>query len=167
LTTKSCFLNDSQLTVIYTQRKQRPHMRHRPNQCRDLASMASRYDLDPTSKIGHRCSSYTEIVHLPIVLNAVCPRAQSWVLWRNLLYTDDVTLVFERCNITHHLFADDKETYYRRTSHCMMPMMCAIVCMTAHISKGCTSCRLQLNENKTELVQFVKRSRLTCVRSLR
>jgi len=55
--------------------------------------------------------------------------------------------------IKHHLFADDEQA-----PHCMMSMTCVIV--YTDISNWCASRRLQLNDNKTALAWFGKRSHL-------
>src|SRR5664279_2820400 len=77
-------------------------------------------------------------------------------------YTEDVTSIFERPSVQHHMYADDKQIYVDTTldkddvnNACQRLHDC-----TADVSAWCASRRLQLNETKTELAWFGKPSRL-------
>jgi Reverse transcriptase (RNA-dependent DNA polymerase) len=81
-------------------------------------------------------------------------------------YTHDVTLVFKRHNIKNHLFADDKQAYTSAPLHGVDDVRDRLHDCTTDISNWCASRRLQLNEDKTELAWFGKRSRLVQLASI-
>ena len=64
-------------------------------------------------------------------------------------YTEDVTLVFKRHNIQHHLFADDKQANASASLHGVDDVRDCLHDCTTDISNWCASRRLQLNEGKT------------------
>lgn len=75
-------------------------------------------------------------------------------------YTEDVTQIFDRYGLNHHLFADDKQAY-ADAKLSGVGDVCARLhdCVRDGIS-WCSSRRLQLNAAKTELAWFGKHSRL-------
>jgi len=77
-----------------------------------------------------------------------------------ITYTESVATVFGRHNINHHLFADDKQAYANTLLEGIDDMRGRLSDCITDISNWCSSHRLQLNENKTELAWFGKRSRL-------
>jgi hypothetical protein len=77
-----------------------------------------------------------------------------------IAYTESVTSVFGRHGINHHLFADDKQAYASTMLDGVDEVRGRLRDCTTDISSWCASRRLQLNENKTELAWFGKRSRL-------
>ena len=73
---------------------------------------------------------------------------------RFIEYAEDVTCQLERNDLVHHLFADDTQGML----HCLpadVPLMMSKLneCFV-DVSGWCASKRLQLNENKTELLIF-------------
>jgi hypothetical protein len=77
-----------------------------------------------------------------------------------ITYTESVTSVFGRHDIDHHLFADDKQAYASTPLEGVDDVRGRLRDCTTDIINWCASHRLQLNENKTELAWFGKRSRL-------
>ena len=75
-------------------------------------------------------------------------------------YTEDVAKIFERHDLHHHLFADDKQAYDDSSLPDIDDLRKRLHDCTMDISRWCSSRRLQLNEAKTELAWFGKRSRL-------
>ena len=75
-------------------------------------------------------------------------------------YTESVTSIFGCHNINHHLFADDKQAYASTLLEGVDDVRGRLRDCTTDISNWCASRRLQLNENKTEMAWFGKRSRL-------
>ncbi len=71
-----------------------------------------------------------------------------------------VTSVFRRHKINHHLFADDKQAYASTHLDGVDDVRGRLRDCTTDIINWCASHRLQLNESKTELACFGKRSRL-------
>ena len=76
-----------------------------------------------------------------------------------ITYTESVTSVFGRHNIDHHLFADDKQAYASTPLEGVDDVRGRLRDCTTDIINWCASQRLQLDENKTELAWFGKRSR--------
>ena len=77
-----------------------------------------------------------------------------------IMYTEDVTRIFDRYSLRHHLFADDKQAYTSAAPSAVDDIRDRLHRCVADISSWCSSRRLQLNESKTELAWFGKRSRL-------
>jgi len=77
-----------------------------------------------------------------------------------IIYTESVASVIGRHNINHHLFADDKQVYASIPLEGVDTVRGRLRDCTTDINNWCTFCRLQLNENKTELAWYGKRSRL-------
>ena len=77
-----------------------------------------------------------------------------------ITYTESVTTIFGRHNINRHQFADDKQAYASTLLEGVDDVRGRLRDCTTDISNWCASRRLQLNENKTELARFDKRSRL-------
>ena len=75
-------------------------------------------------------------------------------------YTEDVAKIFECHDLHHHLFADDKQAYNDTSLTDIDDLRKWLHDCTMDISRWCSSRRLQLNEAKTELAWFGKRSRL-------
>lgn len=69
-------------------------------------------------------------------------------------YTEDVTAVFQKHRVRHHLFADDMQCTGRCKPSGVREMTAGLgVCVTA-VSDWCASKRLQLNTKKTEVMWF-------------
>jgi len=67
-------------------------------------------------------------------------------------YTGDVTDIFERHHIGHHLFADDKQCYKSvAPSEVDLARDCLRACV-ADVRQWCQSRRLQLNSSKSEII---------------
>ena len=81
-------------------------------------------------------------------------------------YTEDVTLIFDRHGVRHHLFADDKQAYTDASLSGVDDARCRLHDCTADLVGWCASRRLQLNEAKTELAWFGKPSRLASLVSM-
>ena len=88
------------------------------------------------------------------------PRARFWNHYNSSLTQKNASLVFKRHNIHHHLFADDKQAYANVSLHGIDHVRGRLRNCITDISNWCASRRLQLNENKTELDWFGKRSHL-------
>ena len=77
-----------------------------------------------------------------------------------IMYTEEVTKILDHYSLRHHLFADDKQAYTSDTPNAVDDIRDRLRCCVANIFSWCSSRRLQLNESKTELAWFGKRSRL-------
>jgi len=73
---------------------------------------------------------------------------------------EDVTLIFDRHGVSHHLFADDKQAYADAPLSDVNDVHGRRHDCAADIIRWCASRRLQLNQAKTELARFGKPSRL-------
>ena len=81
-------------------------------------------------------------------------------------YTEDVTLIFDRHGVSHHLFADDKQAYADAPLSGVDDIRGGLHDCTADRIRWCASRHLQLNEAKTELAWFGKPSRLASLASM-
>jgi len=80
-----------------------------------------------------------------------------------IMYTEDVTSIFDCYSLQYHLFADDKQAYTSSSPSDINDVLERLHQCTTDISCWCSSRRLQLNESKTELAWFGKRSRLAMI----
>ena len=77
-----------------------------------------------------------------------------------IMYTEDVTSILDRYSLHYHLFADDKQAYTSASPSAINGVRDRLHHCTTDIGCWCSSRRLQLNESKTELAWFGKRSHL-------
>jgi hypothetical protein len=75
-------------------------------------------------------------------------------------YTEDVIEIFIRHAVHHHLFADDKQAYTDSRLSGIDDVRSRLHDCIADVGGWCSSRRLQLNESKTELAWFGKKSHL-------
>jgi hypothetical protein len=73
---------------------------------------------------------------------------------RFIEYTEDVTCQLAKYDLIHHLFADDTHIMLHCLPADVPQMMSKLNDCFADVSRWCASKRLQLNENKTELLLF-------------
>ena len=89
------------------------------------------------------------------------PSMHSRTLWSHLrcmlsqaAYTEDIDSIFTHHGVHHHAFADDTQTYLAVTRHNARTVAPRLQNCLRDISDFCGSRRLQLNENKTEIMRF-------------
>ena len=80
-----------------------------------------------------------------------------------LAYTEDVTTVFSKHRVRHHLYADDKQAYVDVPIQAIDQARSSLQDCIADVSSWCSSRRLQLNTSKTELIWFGSRRTLDMV----
>jgi len=78
-------------------------------------------------------------------------------------YTEDVSHVFERHSVHHHIFADDMQGYIDTQLSSVDGACLRVHNCSTELCEWCASRRVQLNAAKTELAWFGKRSRLDSV----
>jgi len=85
-----------------------------------------------------------------------------------IAYTDDLTAVSDRHNVNSHVYADDTELYDSSSPADAESVRDRLTSCVSEVAKWCASRRLQLNDDKTEMIWFVsrsnlaKRQRITC-----
>ena len=77
-----------------------------------------------------------------------------------IAYTEDVTTVFGKHRVRHHLYADDKQAYVDVPIQDIDQARSTLQDCIADVSSWCSSRRLQLNTSKTELIWFGSRRTL-------
>ena len=97
---------------------------------------------------------------IPFPVNCSVPQGSCLGPVKFISYIEDVVDLMERHRVNHHLFADDKQLYLS-TSVTDVPATLRRLsdCVTDVIS-WFSSCRLQLNVSKTELMWIGTRQRL-------
>jgi Reverse transcriptase (RNA-dependent DNA polymerase) len=93
-------------------------------------------------------------------VNCSVPRGSCLGPVEFITYTESVISVLGRHRINHRLFADDKQAYASTRLDGVDDVRGRLRDCTTDIINWCASYRLQLNESKTELTWFGKRSRL-------
>ena len=73
---------------------------------------------------------------------------------RFIEYTEDVTCQLVKYDLVHHLFADDTQGMLHCLPADVPQMMSKLIDCFVDVSRWCASKRLQLNDNKTELLLF-------------
>ena len=76
-----------------------------------------------------------------------------------ILYTADVTSIFDSPQVSHHPYADDSQAYVSIPVN-NVSLSRQILERISDITSWCTSCRLQLNAAKMELIWFGSRQML-------
>jgi len=71
-----------------------------------------------------------------------------------IAYTEDVSEVFNRHGVQHHLYAYDKQAYVNTPVSDVSAARATLEGCISDVSDWCSSCRLQLNETKIELIWF-------------
>jgi len=71
-----------------------------------------------------------------------------------IAYTEDVSEVFNRHGVQHHLYADDKQVYVDTPVSNVPTARAILQSCIREVGGWCSSRRLQLNEIKTELIWF-------------
>ena len=75
-------------------------------------------------------------------------------------YTDDLTAVSDRHNVHSHRYADDTQLYDSSSLSDAESVRDRLTSCVSEVAKWCASRRLQLNDDKTEMIWFGSRSNL-------
>lgn len=67
-------------------------------------------------------------------------------------YAEDVSFIFDRHDLRHHLFADDMQTCRGGRPHDAAAMVRQLERCAADVADRCAGKRLQLNADETELL---------------
>jgi len=74
--------------------------------------------------------------------------------------TDDLTAVADRHNVYSHLYADDTQLFDSSSLADAESVQDRLTSCVSEVAKWCASRRLQLNDDKTEMIWFGSRSNL-------
>ena len=94
----------------------------------------------------------------PILVQCSVPQGSEPVKF--ISYTEDVGSVFNQDGVRHHLYADDKQAYVDVPPRDSATARSVLMNCIHDISSWCSSRRLQLDSEKTELIWFGSRHTL-------
>ena len=77
-----------------------------------------------------------------------------------IAYTDDLTAVSDRHNVHSHMYADDTQLYDSSSLSDAESVRDRLTSCVSEVAKWCASRRLQLNDDKTEMIWFSSPSNL-------
>ena len=77
-----------------------------------------------------------------------------------IAYTDDLIAVSDRHNVHSHRYADDTQLYDSSSLSDAESVRDRLTSCVSEVAKWCASRRLQLNDDKTEMIWFGSRSNL-------
>ena len=100
------------------------------------------------------------VMSRPINVNCSVPQGSVFGPVEFIAYTEDVTTVFGKHRVRHHLYADDKQAYVDVPIEAIDRARSTLQDCIADVSSWCSSRRLQLNTSKTELIWFGSRRTL-------
>ena len=93
----------------------------------------------------------------PILIQCSVPRGSVLGPVKFISYTEDVGSVFNQQGVRHHLYADDRQAYVDVPPQDIATAWSVLMNCIHDISSWCSSRRLQLNGEKTELIWFGSR----------
>jgi len=119
-----------------------------------------------TSYLSGRTQTFhvngTSSDQLPVICSV--PQGSSAGPVEFIAYTEDVSEVFNRHGVQHHLYADDKQAYVNAPVSDVPTARATLQSCITDVGDWCSSRRLQLNETKTELIWFGSKKILGKVR---
>lgn len=103
----------------------------------------------------NNCTSVTQSLHHGVPQGSVLgPKLF-------LMYVADVSDIFNKYQLHHHEFADDMQTYTHGKIKELGDMKSRLVNCLGEVQDWCGARRLQLNENKTELIWFASKANIS------
>ena len=103
------------------------------------------------------------VMLLPINVNCSVPQGSVFGPVQFITYTEDVFAVFEKHEVRHHLYADDKQAYFDMYVQDINKARSTLQDCIADVRSWCSSRRLQLNTDKIKLIWFGSRQTLNKV----
>jgi hypothetical protein len=104
--------------------------------------------------------SVDEVLSSPALVSCSVPQGSVLGPLEFISYTEDVTEIFDRNSVHHHLFADDKQLYRSGKITEIDQIRKELCRCIVEVQQWCSSRRLQLNALKTELQWFGSRCNL-------
>jgi len=93
----------------------------------------------------------------PINVNCSVPRGSVFGPDEFITYIEDVVTVFKKHEVRHHLYADDKQAYVDALVQGIAQARSTLQHCISDVRSWCSSRRLQLNTDKSELIWFGSR----------